>query len=111
MHNSRPGSRHEAGHLRVRRTHKALREAVITLSKEKGFEQVIVSEITERAMVNRATFYRHYHDKYDLVESCVRELLEALPLPQIEGKHVPLRAMSATFATFFASIFEHAAFY
>jgi len=111
MHNNRPGSSHEAGDLRVQRTRKVLREVVILLSKEKGFEQVTVSEIAEQAMVNRATFYRHYQDKYDLVETCVREVLETLPLPQIEGQHVPLRVTSAIITTFFASISEHAAFF
>ena len=109
--NTSTGSSREAVDLRVRRTRKLLREAVIALSREKGFEQVTVSDITERAMVNRATFYRHYQDKYDLVETCVRELLDNLPLPQLEGKQVPLRVLVAIVTTLFAHISEHAEFY
>jgi len=54
--------------LRVRRTRKMLEEALIELTVEKGFAAVTVRDITERAMVNRSTFYRHYLDKFDLLE-------------------------------------------
>jgi AcrR family transcriptional regulator len=33
-----------------------------------GFDQVTVHAITQRAQINRATFYRHYSDKYDLAD-------------------------------------------
>jgi len=64
--------------LRVRRTHAALRDALIALIPEKGFDAVTVGDITERAMVNRATFYRHYQDKYDLVASIFKEAVDTL---------------------------------
>jgi AcrR family transcriptional regulator len=35
-----------------------------------------VRDITERAMVNRSTFYRHYLDKYDLLEKYMDEVFE-----------------------------------
>jgi AcrR family transcriptional regulator len=54
--------------LRVLRTRKMLEEALIELTVEKGFAAVTVRDITERAMVNRSTFYRHYLDKFDLLE-------------------------------------------
>lgn len=53
--------------LRVRRTRKMLQEALINLTVEKGFSDITVGDIAERAMVNRSTFYRHYLDKYDLL--------------------------------------------
>jgi AcrR family transcriptional regulator len=71
--------------LRVRRTRKLLQQALIELTIEKGFAAVTVQDIAERAMVNRATFYRHYVDKYDLLEQYTNELYaltasqEALP--------------------------------
>ncbi len=60
--------------LRVRRTRKMLIEALIELTVEKGFAAVTVSDITERAMVNRSTFYRHFLDKYDLLEQYMDEV-------------------------------------
>ena len=44
--------------LRVRRTRKLLQKALLEATVEKGFAHVTVSDIAERAMVNRATFYR-----------------------------------------------------
>jgi AcrR family transcriptional regulator len=60
--------------LRVKRTRKLLQEAFIALTVEKGYAAVTVSDIAERAMVNRAAFYRHYLDKFDLLEQYVQDL-------------------------------------
>jgi len=60
--------------LRVRRTRKLLQKALLEAASEKGFAHVSVRDITERAMVNRATFYRHYEDKYDLLAHYMEEL-------------------------------------
>lgn len=64
--------------LRVRRTHKFLRQAFMDLLTEKGFETLTVQDIVDRAMVNRSTFYRHYQDKYHLVSRLVDEMLDEL---------------------------------
>jgi AcrR family transcriptional regulator len=64
--------------LRIRRTHKFLQEAMIELIAEKGFEAITVGDIAERAMINRATFYRHYQDKYDLVANIFEETTSQL---------------------------------
>lgn len=60
--------------LRVRRTRKMIQEAFMALTVEKGFAAVTVSDITERAMINRSTFYRHYLDKFDLLEKYMDEV-------------------------------------
>ncbi len=54
--------------LRIKRTHKLLSEALITLMSEKPFEKITVVDICERAMVHRATFYSHFADKYELLK-------------------------------------------
>jgi AcrR family transcriptional regulator len=64
--------------LRLRRTQKLLREALIALIEERGFEALTIGELTERAMVSRAAFYRNYQDKYDLVEQIFEEAMSAL---------------------------------
>src|SRR6184192_680417 len=68
----------QISNLRVRRTQKLLREALIELIEERGFEALTIGEITERAMVSRAAFYRNYQDKYDLVEQIFEEAMSAL---------------------------------
>ncbi len=64
--------------LCVRRTKKLLREALIELIEERGFDSLTVGEISERALVSRATFYRNYQDKYDLVEQIFAEAMQSL---------------------------------
>src|SRR5690349_6007094 len=68
----------DAPDLRVRRTRKLLTQALIEGAIEKGFAALTVRDITERAMVNRSTFYRHYLDKYDLLEQHLNEIYEVL---------------------------------
>src|SRR5205809_2407520 len=64
--------------VRVRRTQKLLREALIELIEERSFEALTIGELTSRAMVSRAAFYRNYQDKYDLVEQIFEEAMSAL---------------------------------
>lgn len=59
--------------LRVRRTRLLLRKALMELMGAKGFQSITVQDIAERAMVNRATFYDHFVDKYALLEDAIRE--------------------------------------
>lgn len=60
--------------LRVQKTRKLLQQALMELTVEKGFAAITVRDITERAMVNRSTFYRHYLDKYDLLNQYIDEV-------------------------------------
>ncbi|QBD76461.1 TetR/AcrR family transcriptional regulator [Ktedonosporobacter rubrisoli] len=64
--------------MRVLRTRKLLRAALIDLIEERDFEALTVGEIAERAMVSRAGFYRYYQDKYDLVEQLFEEAVQAM---------------------------------
>ena len=52
---------------RIERTREALRDALMALIEEKGFDAISVQDIAERAGLNRATFYLHYRDKQDLL--------------------------------------------
>lgn len=50
------------------RTDKAIKQALITLLKIKPFEKITVQDILDETPVTRSTFYKHYHDKYEIVE-------------------------------------------
>ena len=63
---------------RVRRTRTQLRRALTELLEEKDIRSVTVRELTERADVNRGTFYAHYRDIYDLVEQTENELFSEI---------------------------------
>lgn len=58
--------RNEAHDRRILRTRKALHEALIALIVEKGFEEVSVQDVIQRANVGRSTFYSHFKDTEDL---------------------------------------------
>lgn len=60
--------------FRVQRTYKLLTDALIELLKEKDFDKMSVGEICERAMIRRATFYKHFADKYELFAFVIREI-------------------------------------
>jgi AcrR family transcriptional regulator len=57
---------------RVRRTLRALEQALADLLSEKGFNAISVQDVTERAGLNRATFYAHFADKYALLTHSIR---------------------------------------
>ncbi|KMK76850.1 TetR/AcrR family transcriptional regulator [Alkalihalobacillus pseudalcaliphilus] len=61
---------------RIVRTKKMIREALTQLMNTKGFEGLTVRDITEKANINRGTFYLHYRDKYDLLEKSEMEIIE-----------------------------------
>lgn len=67
----------ESEDLRVRRTRKLIQQAFIELTVERGFSELTVQDIADRAMINRSTFYRHYLDKYDLLERYMEGVYEA----------------------------------
>jgi len=58
---------------RVRRTRQLLEQAFLAVAAEKGFQAVSVQDIAEKAGVNRATFYDHFTDKYELLDYSVRQ--------------------------------------
>lgn len=53
--------------LRIRRTYKFLTDALFELISEKPFEEISVTDICNRAMIHRTTFYKHFEDKYQLL--------------------------------------------
>ena len=63
---------------RGRETQRALRDALMQLIVEKGFAQVTIKDITDRAAVERTTFYLHYADKRELFAQSQEQLIDEL---------------------------------
>lgn len=61
---------------RVKYTKMVLRESLIKLLSQKDISHITITEICDAADVNRATFYAHYTDPYDLLEKIENELFE-----------------------------------
>lgn len=85
----------------MRRTRRLLRDALLALVRERGFDAIAVQDLTERAELNRATFYLHYRDKYDLLTQSMKEMLDELVSPsyrngQESGASVPTQGQGQT---------------
>jgi AcrR family transcriptional regulator len=63
---------------RVIRTRTMLRDALVSLIAEKGFDAITVQDIADRATLNRATFYLHYQDKHDLLVNSLHDAIDEL---------------------------------
>lgn len=62
---------------RVKRTKKALYDALLILLKDKTINEITVTELTTLADVNRATFYFYYTDLIDMLQQIQNEAFEA----------------------------------
>lgn len=98
---------------RVRRTKRLLQDSLIELLKEKKYERITVTDIIEHADFNRATFYRHYLDKDDLVEQLKEELLDdfmrdskLIHEKKNEQRTIELSALTVKDIFFFDYIYE-----
>ena len=58
-----------------RETEKRIETSLLRLMKEQTFETISIRQLIDLAEVNRSTFYRHYLDKYDLLEKIEDQLL------------------------------------
>ncbi|MEE0509690.1 MAG: TetR/AcrR family transcriptional regulator C-terminal domain-containing protein [Peptococcaceae bacterium] len=62
--------------LRIQKTYLALTNTFLQMMKEMRFEDIRVSELCERAMIRKSTFYKHFGDKYELLAFIVRQTQE-----------------------------------
>jgi AcrR family transcriptional regulator len=69
---------------RVMRTRKLIMDSFLKVSKKRDFKDIKIIDITTEATVNRATFYYHFMDKYDLREKLIKEDLMMNALGQID---------------------------
>ena len=63
---------------RVQRTHRTLRQSLISLMLERGWDDVSVQDVCEHADVGRSTFYMHFADKEDLLVAGFNDLRKAI---------------------------------
>lgn len=64
--------------LRVERTRRNIMNAFISLRGKKPIEKITVKELAEIAEINKATFYLHYRDIYDLAEKIETDIIDRL---------------------------------
>lgn len=64
--------------LRTQRTRRSIINAFIELRAAKPLEKITVKELSEKALINKATFYQHFADIYDLSETLEEEAIESI---------------------------------
>ncbi|GEK29176.1 TetR/AcrR family transcriptional regulator [Furfurilactobacillus siliginis] len=77
---SEPSSRQE-------KTRLEFVDALHALLKQKPFEQISVNDICEQSQNHRSTFYRYYHDKYDLLQDEFRIMRQEVDSRELETNH------------------------
>jgi AcrR family transcriptional regulator len=101
--------------LRVKRSRKLLRDALLAMIPEKKYDAINVQEICDRAMVHRTTFYKHYEGKDDLLRSVIQEIYEELaaklPAPDVVLATASYDKPAAHLIQIFSHIAEYKVFY
>lgn len=102
--------------LRIIRTKKAIKEAFLLLIQEKDFSMITIQNITDKAVINRGTFYLHYLDKYDLLEKITQEVFDELneyisPSSYIENAKINETNLKLVLQHIFESVGNHIEFY
>lgn len=92
--------------LRIRRTRGAIQDAFISLMREKEYASITVTDISERADINRKTFYAHYETKEQLLVQLIRAMFQDLMGTLMYGKSTGADAeqLKADLECFFAKV-------
>ena len=64
--------------LRYIKTEKAIHEAFHQLLKEKNVQKITVRDISQRALINKTTFYSHYPTMEDFLHSLEQETISSV---------------------------------
>lgn len=91
--------------LRVKRTRHLLSEALKTLMKKMSFDKITITDICEKAMVHRTTFYAHFDDKYDLLRYTMREFEE--PFEKVKLKEVSAKGYRNYYMEVAEKVFDY----
>ena len=63
---------------RVRKTKAQLRAGLARLMQKKSIKEITVKELVDEVDINRSTFYLHYSDIYQMLESIENELMDEI---------------------------------
>lgn len=64
--------------LRVRLTKQMLQNGLIEMLQSERIEKISITELCQRAQVNRTTFYKYYGNQYDVIEDIIDNLFDNL---------------------------------
>jgi AcrR family transcriptional regulator len=99
---------------RTIRTRQWLRDALLALIVEKGYEAITVQDITERSDLRRATFYLHYRSKEELLLATLQDMFDALVReiePTMRGDLLAGKSQITSFLVTFRHVEQNADLY
>ena len=96
----------ESKNRRIRRTHRSLHSALMSLILEKNYDAITVQQILDRADVGRSTFYAHFDGKDELLLSGADDLRNALDAV-LQGERLSRKGHDVVIG-FSGAMFEHA---
>ncbi len=92
----------EKENQRVAISKRLLKEALLSLLKEKKIDKISITELCKKAEINRATFYRHYNVPQDVLTDIELEIIgkaqNIAPLPTTVKGALPYLEQLFTFA-------------
>ncbi len=83
--------RNNSSDLRVQKTIKTVKQALLTLIMKKPYKKIRVDEITKEAMINRQTFYSHFASIDNVLEAIGEDMLSDLKegLENLQSADIP----------------------
>lgn len=97
---------------RIVKSRQSLRDALINLIEEKGFDALTVGDLCSAASLNRGTFYNHFRDKEDLLATFEEEIMQDLGRYQVQMSQISLPVITGYVLTkkplpFLVDLFEY----
>ncbi|NUU78045.1 TetR/AcrR family transcriptional regulator [Paenibacillus xylanilyticus] len=100
---------------RIKKSKAALKDALIHLMQKHAFKEISITDIVQRADLNRGTFYRHYQYKEDLfneiIDDVIQDLVTSFRKPYQGMKEFEVGLMPSSAITIFEHVHQHAQFY
>ena len=96
---------------RIARTQQLLSSALMELVVERGYNEITIQDIVDRADVSRATFYLHYTDKDELLFASMEKIYDGLVSDHKDWEHPDFSAPLDEDILCEAGDYEHVAEY
>ena len=92
--------------MRVVKTRRAIRNALIELAEEKDVDKITVKELCERAEISKPAFYSHYGNIYDVVDEVENEVVQKV-CDQMAHRSVDDIALPAMLRELGEQVYQH----
>lgn len=82
--------------MKIKKSKQKIKESFLNLRKTRNIEKITVTELCQKAHINKSTFYVYYHDIYDLSECLEDEIVNEIILSITHPENIFLDPTSFT---------------